>query len=177
MRTRRGSERKTCRLCGLETESILHFGKCTGLKRVYASLRLVDGGRRWDDLRLNLLGVQQAGIMKKGVAAVHSFTWKHVIPEMVRVETEGARFQVGAVLRRAAHRYKKREAALQVTINMHVNKQEARQDRPIDTIPHALDRFAKSLDGIAHLTEEGLIVRNPELESWLATAEAMDVTD
>ena len=172
-----GAEHKTCRLCGLENESVHHFGKCTALRRVYESLRLVDGGKQWDDARLNLLGIQSTGIMKKGTAAIHSFTWKHVIPEMVRVETEKARFQTGAVLRRAAQRYKKREAALQVTINIHVHKMEARHDQPIDTIPHALERFEKTLDGIAFLTEEGQIVRTTELENWLNVAEAMDTTD
>ena len=179
MKTNRGADAKLCRLCGREKETILHFGECRALKEVYESLRIVDGGLRWNDTRLNLLGLQQSGVMKRGTAAIHSFTWKHVIPEIVRVEQEGAKFQAGAVLRRAVRRYKKREQAMQITIRLHVNKQEARHSRSIDTIADgtALDRFSAILDGIATVDASGQIVRNEAIERWINNAERLDGAD
>lgn len=173
------ADAKPCRLCGREKETVLHFGECPALKEVYTSLRIVDGGQRWNDTRLNLLGLQQRGVMKRGTAAIHSFTWKHIIPEIVRVEQEGSKFQAKAVLRRAARRYKKREQAMQVTIKMHVNKQEARHQQPIDTIAdgHALDRFSAVLDGVATVDESGKIVRDEAIERWITYAERDDSAD
>ena len=157
--------RKRCRLCGHEKESVEHLGECPKLRRIYESLRPMDEGGEWDNTRLNLLGVKSKGVVKRGVSAIHHFTWKHVIPELVRVETEDAEFQTKAVLKRAAKRYKKREAALQVTINMHINKVQAREGRPIGE--GDLERFNKTLDGIAEVSESGKITRKMELEQWL----------
>ena len=98
-----------CRLCGGCKETLAHFGECPRLKGVFDSLRTVDGGNKWNDARLNLLGVKGKGVLKKGVSAVHMMMWKHVIPELVRTETKGAEFQTKQVLARAARRYLKRE--------------------------------------------------------------------
>ena len=156
---------------------MLHFGECEGLREVYEGLRLVDKGQRWDDEKLNLLGVQQGKAMAPGVAAVHNFTWKHVIPELVRVETEGARFQTKAVLRRAAQRFRKREEAMRVGIRAYIHKREAREQRPVETMENALDRYAKALEGVAEVDETGQITRTEALERWLGYAEADDDED
>ena len=156
---------------------MLHFGECEGLRGVYEGLRLVDKGEKWDDKGLNLLGIQKSKPMAQGVAAVHNITWKHVIPELVRVETEGARFQTKAVLRRAARRYRKREEAMQVAMQAYVHKREAKEKRPLEEMEHALDRYAKALEGVAEVDETGRITRTEALTKWLGYAEADDDED
>ena len=91
------------------------------VKGVFNSLRTVDEGSKWNDARLNLLGVKGRGVVKKGVSAVHMMMWKHVIPELVRTETKGAEFQTKQVLARAARRYLKREGALKVRVKLDTN--------------------------------------------------------
>ena len=49
------AETSSCRLCGLTRESIWHWGECEGLKPIFETLRVFDGGQRWDDLKLNFV--------------------------------------------------------------------------------------------------------------------------
>ena len=123
--------------------------------------RLVDEGTAWDDRRLNLLGLQGGGTVKRGVSAIHHMVWKHIIPEMVRTDEKKGDFQTEAVQERAAKRFKKREEAMTVEIKLHKLQCEAR-GRMFDP-----RRFNQRLDGIAEVTEEGNIVKADGLKQWL----------
>ena len=87
--------------------------------------------------------------------------WKHIIPELVRVETEGGSFQVKAVQARAARRYKKREEAMAVSIKLCQQRCEARGWK------FDAGRFNQRLDGIAEVSDEGEIYRSEGLREWL----------
>jgi hypothetical protein len=158
---RRGDDGDQCRLCGGSKETLAHFGECPRLKGVFNSLRTVDEGSKWNDARLNLLGVKGRGVVKKGVSAVHMMMWKHVIPELVRTETKGAEFQTKQVLARAARRYLKREGALKVRVKLYMNKCEARGLKP------RMDTFNSAVDGIAEVTEDGELIRGDNLQKWI----------
>jgi hypothetical protein len=118
---RRGEGGDACRICGEHKESVQHFGKCSGLRSVFQSMRKVDKGERWDDDRLNLLGLRGRGVVKRGVSALQLMVWKQIIPEVVRVDAEGTRFDSKAVLKRAARRYIRREEALQMSMRLGTN--------------------------------------------------------
>ena len=164
MRLRRGDEGDRCRLCGKEKETIDHMGECEQLRDIYTNLRLVDEGGRWNDKSLNLLGVKGRGVVKRGASAIHHMVWKHIIPELVRVDVKGARFQEKEVQERAARRYVKREEAMEVAMKLHKQRCEA-QGGKFDE-----GSYNQRLDGIAEVTEEGEVVRSEGLRQWLKKA-------
>ena len=170
---RRGEGGNACRLCGEHKESVQHFGKCRGLRRVFQSMRKADKGERWDDDRLNLLGLRGRGVVKRGVSALQLMMWKQVIPEIVRADTTGARFDSEAVLRRAARRYKRREEALKVTIKLYTQKCEAMCWKP------DMERFNGAIDGIAVVDADGLLRREDHVQEWLrdCLGDEMEVED
>ena len=148
-------------MCGKRKESVEHFGQCEALKQVFKSMRTIDGGESWSDQGLNLLGIQGRSTVKRGVSALHLIIWKHVIPEIVRVDTKGATFQSAEVLARAVRRYKKREAALKIAAKLHINRCESR-----GTVP-SMDRFNKVVDGIAEVGDDGRVHRSAALQQWI----------
>lgn len=164
MRLRRGDDGDRCRMCGEEKETIDHMGECEQMRDVFTNLRLVDGGGKWNDRSLNLLGVKGRGVVKRGASAIHHMVWKHVIPELVRVDEKGVRFQGKAVQERAARRYEKREEAMEVTIQLHKQRCEAHGWK------FDVGQYSQRLDGIAEVTEEGEIVRSEGLKQWLKRA-------
>ena len=158
---RRGEGGDRCRLCGAEKESVQHFGECRGLKPIFDSMRKVDGGHRWNDSALNLLGAKEGKAVERGTSALHMMIWKQVIPEMVRVDTKNEKFQSEEVLKRAVRRYKKRERALEVSIKLYKNKCESKGMMP------SMDRFNKALAGIAEVDDSGKVSRKRGLEEWI----------
>ena len=73
------AETSSCRLCGLTRESIWHWGECEGLKPIFETLRVFDEGQRWDDLKLNLFGINEMkGRVPDGTSAVQWDTVKPV---------------------------------------------------------------------------------------------------
>ena len=115
----------------------------------------------WNDKGLNLMGIQRKGIVKRGASAIHHMVWKHIIPELVRVDENGARFNAKAVQARAAKRYVKREEAMTVSIQLCKQRCEARGWK------FDVGQFNQRLDGIAEVTDDGEIVRTAGLQKWL----------
>ena len=87
--------------------------------------------------------------------------WKQVIPELVGAETRGTEIQTRQVLARAARRFLKREEAMKVRIKLYTNKCEARGMKPL------MDTFNGALEGIAGVTEDGELIRDDNLQSWI----------
>ena len=141
------------------------------MKKIFQSLRTIDKGSRWNDDRMNLMGLQGRGVVKRGVSAIHMMVWKQIIPELVRADSSGEKFKCSAVLKRAARRYITREEALQMTIKLYKQKCEAVCRKP------DLERFNGAIEGIAVVDEDGELRRESELEEWLRECQDEEMTD
>jgi hypothetical protein len=168
---RRGEGGDSCRVCGTQKETVQHFGSCGGMKKIFQSLRTIDKGSRWNDDRMNLMGLQGRGVVKRGVSAIHMMVWKQIIPELVRADSSGEKFKCSAVLKRAARRYITREEALQMTIKLYKQKCEAVCRKP------DMERFNGAIEGIAVVDEDGELRRESELEEWLRECQDEEMTD
>ena len=93
-----------CRVCGLERESVAHWGECIGLLPIYNALREIDGGEKWNQIPLNLLGVTtMGGVVPPGISVIHFCVWKQIIIELM-----SSTFNPRAVLARAISRLQDR---------------------------------------------------------------------
>ena len=149
----------TCRVCGLERESIAHWGKCIGLRPIFEALRAIDGGDSWDQAPLNLLGVtSQGGVIPPGISVIHMCVWKELIIELMN-----ATFNPTAVLRRGVARVNDRLDAY--TRGKHNERltllAKGKEPTPIS--------IHKKLDGITYIDPDGDVMMRPEIIGWLSS--------
>ena len=79
-----------CRACKTERESIAHFGKCNRLKPVFEFMRKFDEEKAWDDVRMNLFGVNDMkGIVPEGTSTLHFMLWKHTLIQLTLASLRG----------------------------------------------------------------------------------------
>ena len=151
------AEDKLCRVCGLDEESVRHFGECTGMRPIYSALRVIDGGSHWDQAPLNLLGVTTAGgVIPPGISAIHMCIWKELIIELMK-----SNFNPHAVISRGAARVKDRLDAFTRT---KLNERLTLQAKGKDMDPMALHR---KLEGITVIDREGDVMMCPLIIRWL----------
>ena len=154
-----------CRLCGQERESLLHLGTCTWLKPVYEVMRKFDDGPRWDDARLNLLGVNDMkGIPPEGTSTLHFMLWKHILLQMTMFSLKGIPPDQQQIIDKAVLRLEKRISALEYDITCMYCKSESR-----DTPPN-LKPATRRLKGIGEVLDTGKIKLHPELTLLLCNA-------
>ena len=154
-----------CRLCGKARESILHLGTCTWLKPVYEVMRKFDGGTRWDDARLNLLGVNDMkGIPPEGTSTLHFMLWKHILLQMTMWSLKGIPPNVQQIIDRAALRLEKRVFSLEYEITCVYCKAESR------STPPNLRPARRRLKGIGEVLDSGKVELHPELTAILHNA-------
>ena len=152
-----------CRCCGIERESIEHFGKCTALKPVFELLRRFDGGPRWDDTRLNLLGIRNKGkAVPSGVSLLHMVAWKSILISTTVSGIKGVPFDTDVVLE---HIKKRMRARMQTAQHLALVERNRAQARELPAPRTAALR--KWVAGLAQISDEGIITLRPETHEWL----------
>ena len=154
-----------CRLCGVERETIEHFGNCMCLRPMFETMRKFDKGERWDDTALNLFGhYSNKKIISHGTSLIHFVLWKMTIIQMTQLSIEGTPFSMDTVIERAKGRIRRKIETAKYNINVISQRASARQ-----TIPRA-PQFVKWLAGIGEvevLDDTLKIFLSQELIDWL----------
>ena len=125
------AETSSCRLCGLTRESIWHWGECEGLKPIFETLRVFDGGQRWDDLKLNLFGINEMkGRVPDGTSALHFMAWKFILIQMTQMSLKKQAFDSEEIIKYAVRRLHSRVKTAEYRITMIRNKAFAQNSTP-----------------------------------------------
>jgi hypothetical protein len=159
------AECHSCRLCGQDRESILHLGTCPWLRPIFELMRKFDGGSRWDDARLNLLGVNEMkGIPPEGTSTLHFVLWKHILIQMTLLSLKKIPPDTQQIINRAMLRLEKRISALQYEVTCMFCKAESRSTSPNLTFAR------RKLKGIGDVLDSGKVILHPDLASLLHAA-------
>jgi hypothetical protein len=151
-----------CRCCSLERETIEHFGECTGLRPVFELMRRLDGGQRWDDPRLNLLGIKNRGkAIPSGISLLHLVCWKSVLIELTQCSIKKISFDPNNVLDHVKQRMTKRMKTAEHLALVERNRAQARE------LPPRTAALRKWLTGLAEVDEEGNIAFREAVSEWL----------
>ena len=154
-----------CRACGLERESVLHFGKCTKLKPIFEVMRQFDGAESWDDTRMNLLGVNPfKGVIPEGTSALHFNLWKFTLIALTKASLEGAPIMPSYIIDSAMRRLRGKIQALSYSISTEKNRCDSR-----GTVPD-FRKYNKLLEGIGSVTPEGYISLEEDLKTLFLLA-------
>jgi len=150
-----------CRLCGVERESIAHFGKCTCLKPIFEQLRRVDGGVSWDDQVLNLFGHNSfKGIVPPGISMIHFIVWKFILISMTQLSLENKPFVPAEVLKKAKARIKRKIEVARYNLEvLHVRARARGQDLKAP-------QYRKWTRGIGEI-EDNKIVLYDSIVEWI----------
>ena len=150
-----------CRLCGLCRESVQHLGGCVTLKPIYEELRLIDGGDRWDDPTLNLLGqFKNKKTIPPGVSLVHFIVWKFILIHMTHLSLHKTPFRVEEVLKQAKGRISRKIETAKYQLQCIKVRAEARQESP----KHP--QVTKWMRGIGEIAE-GVLSLKRSVKEWL----------
>ena len=154
-----------CRFCQAHRESLVHLGSCPALRPVYQALRLLDGGSRWDDVPLNLLGVTGQHTVRGAVSAAHFHVWKFVIL-MLRDMTERViPNPTASILRSASERLENKIAAVRHRLVRYRRRCELRRLQP------CYDTYNRWLEGAAEIDEDGEVSVTPQYAKWVAATQ------
>ena len=94
-------------------------------------MRKFDGGERWDDERLNFLGVNaMKGIPPEGTSTLHFMLWKHTLLQMTMWSLKKVPPNAQQIIDRAVLRLEKRISAVQYEITCTFCKAESRSTPP-----------------------------------------------
>ena len=128
-------------------------------------MRAFDGGERWDDARLNLLGVNDMkGIPPEGTSTLHFMLWKHILIQMTAFSLNNVPPQVQQIIDRAVLRLEKRINALKYDITCTFCQSESRSTTP--NLKHA----RRKLQGIGDVLDSGKVELHPELAHLINNA-------
>ena len=153
------SDTALCRVCNKERESILHFGRCQGLKPIFEFMRTFDGGTDWDDARMNLFGVNDMmGVIPEGTSTLHFMLWKHTLIQLTMKALKGEPVSPLAIIDKATLRVLKRVKALEYEIRCEYCKSEARETAP------KLGKFKARIEGIGNISDEGRVYLHEKLK-------------
>ena len=121
-------------------------------------MRKFDGGPRWDDARLNLLGVNDMkGILPEGTSTLHFMLWKHIIIQLTLCSLQHVTPDVYQIIDKAVLRLEKRVSALQYEITCTLCKSESRGVAP------NLKPARRRLKGIGEILDSGKLLLRTEL--------------
>ena len=153
-------------MCRGDTESIVHFGECVILKPMFKFMRKFDGGEAWDDIRLNLFGVNDMkGIIPQGTSALHFMLWKHALIQITLCSLKGVKVNAEDIIDKAVLRLQKRIKTLEYGIQCAYCKGDARAQDV------RLDSFRKRLEGIGDIDEKGRVILDKDLQIAIEMAE------
>jgi hypothetical protein len=155
-----------CRMCKGDRESITHFGECVILKPIFKLMRKFDGGEAWDDIRLNLFGVNDMkGIIPQGTSALHFMLWKHALIQITLCSLKGLKVNAEDIIDKAVLRLQKRIKTLEYGIRCAYCKGDARATEV------KLDTLRKRLEGIGDIDEKGKVTLHEDLQIAIEMAE------
>ena len=128
-------------------------------------MRKFDGGTRWDDENLNLLGVNDMkGIPPEGTSTLHFMLWKHILIQMTLCSLKNVPPDSQTIINNAVLRLEKRISALQYEITCTFCKAESR------STPPNLKPAGSRLKGIGDVLDSGKIKLHSDLETLLYEA-------
>ena len=154
-----------CRLCKSERESIIHLGKCSWLRPVFETMRKFDHGTKWDDVKLNLLGINDMkGTPPEGTSTLHFMLWKHILIQMTMWSLKNIPPDVQQIIDRAVLRLEKRVSALEFEITCMYCKSESR------STPPNLNSLSRRISGIGTISNTGKIIYHPDFSELLDLA-------
>ena len=113
-----------CRLCLVERERFSHIGKCWVIRKVFKNI--VQLAARYGKQMKVTQGMIYLGVLDERTALtgalsdLHIILWKFVVIDMVKVDTEGARFDVKQVWRAAVRRWEARAEAARIALERKV---------------------------------------------------------
>ena len=126
---------------------------------------MFDGGSRWDDARLNLLGVNDMkGVPPEGTSTLHSMLWKHVLIQMTMKSLKGVIPDIQQIINKAVLRLEKRVSSQEYEITCMYCKAESR------STPPNLRPARRRLKGIGEVLDSGKIQLHPDLITLLHIA-------
>jgi hypothetical protein len=156
-----------CRCCGKERESITHFGKCTKLRPVFEFMREFDGGGVWDDVQMNLFGVNDMkGIIPSGTSTLHFMLWKFTLIQLTQASLQGKPISPTSIIDRACLRVNRRVKALQHEIHCEFCRAQSRECEP------SLQKIITKLAGLGEVDPlNGAVTLRDILKNTIALAE------
>ena len=155
-----------CRACRGDRESITHFGECTVLKPMFVLMRKFDGSDAWDDIRMNLFGVNDMkGVIPQGTSALHFMLWKHALIQLTMCSLKGIKVNAEEIIDKAVLRLQKRIKTLEYNVRCAYCKGDARGEDV------KLDAFRKRLEGIGDIDEKGKVTLHRDLQIAIEMAE------
>jgi hypothetical protein len=179
MRTRDENwQRRGCCLCDDPRQTIAHWASCPALDYVFSNLRLLDGGNRWDDARLNLFGmgaqpsvaisregeVIETPSMKMvdvGVSMVHFIVWKFIFIAITKLNLYGTPVSATEIQEQAQNRVKDRIKALTVRLRKKLVVAQAKNKPP------NFDKERKWIRGLGDISDTGELTMNEAYDLWL----------
>ena len=153
-----------CRACGQVRESITHFGECSALRPIFEIMRKFDKAKRWDDRKMNLLGVNEMkGVIPEGTSTVHFVLWKFIIIQLTLVSIEGKPFSNLEIVEFAMRRLARKLTGIQYAMTCAKHKAESRGCQEDGTPFEAnYSKFEKWVTGVATI-EDGKLIVDTEL--------------
>ena len=156
---------ENCRACRGDRESIAHFGECVTLKPMFKLMRVFDGGTAWDDVRLNLFGVNDMkGVLPEGTSTLHFMLWKHTLIQLTMNSLNGTPVNASEIIDKAVLRLHKRVKALEYNITCEYCRSDARKSE-VD-----LGKYRKRLEGIGSIDDGGRVTLHPDLQTVIDLA-------
>ena len=153
-----------CRACGAERETILHLGKCPTLKPVFEFMRKFDRGSTWEDVKLNLFGVNEMkGTVPRGTSALHFILWKFVLIQLTMLSLKNEPLRIEDIITQACKRLAKRVKAQEYEMRCEECKAQSRDSQM------SYSKFVTRLEGIATVAD-GKIVLHDDIQAILDTS-------
>jgi hypothetical protein len=119
-------EATACRLCLVERERFSHIGSCHVIRKVFKHLTTFAshyGHNYKPNPELIYLGmIDERTVLTGALSYLHIVLWKFLVIDMVKVDTEGAKFDVKKVWQAAARRLKSRVDSARTTIERKVDR-------------------------------------------------------
>ena len=167
-----------CRLCGRCRESLTHFGECIKIKPIFEWLRHIDGGVRWNDQLLNLMGQHHSitrvlsplpveaspssGIIPPGISLVHFCTWKFILIHLTLASLNGQPFMTDTILSQIRRRIRRKIDSAREGLRIEVVRAEARGIEP------KAHKYHKWIKGIGTIVNNRALKLHPEVEIHLS---------
>jgi hypothetical protein len=121
-------------------------------------MRKFDKAERWDDARMNLLGINAfKGVIPEGTSALHFMLWKFTLIALTKKSLEGDPIVPTDIIDKAMRRLREKIKAVRYSITKEKTKSESRGTTP------DFRKFKRYIEGIGTVTQEGGLQLHDEL--------------
>ena len=128
-------------------------------------MRKFDEGEGWNDLGMNLMGVNKMkGVVPQGVSALHFMLWKFTLIQLTLNSLQGCPINPHEIIDRAVRRLHRRTKTLEYELQCEYCKSDARETEL------SLGKFNNRVKGIGYFNQDGKLILHEALLEAIAIA-------